>query len=184
MSRELEGYCGQVNRAVTKMFVFAALAADDLSAGQTVGLVMRDGLLRAQGDTGDGAVGVTTGAARAGEDVGIADMSGLVALEPGCVTLAKVPAVAHGGSAASDIKKLEREANGQTMVAAVGPEALAALSRAGITAGYFYGVAGALIEAARAGLNPFVVCAADQVNTLAQHLEDESIGYQVVDFHA
>jgi len=184
LSRELEGYCGQVNQAVTRMSVFAALADADLAAGQTVGLVMCDGLLCARRDASVGAIGVTTGAATAGTEVGIADLSGIVTLEPGSVTLARIPTVDRGGSAAVNHKKLATDARGQAMIAAIGLEALVALRRAGITPAYFYGVTGAVIEAAQAGLNPFVACVADQVTALAQRLEKENLNYQIVEYHA
>jgi putative transcriptional regulator len=184
LSRELEGYCGQVNQAVTRMSVFAALAEDDLTAGQTVGLVMRDGLLYACRDAETGAIGVTTDGAKAGTEVGIADLSGIVTLEPGRVTLGRIPAVDQGGSAAVNHKKLATDARGQQVIAAIGLEALVALRRAGITPAYFYGVAGAVIEAAQAGLNPFVACTADEVTALAQRLEKEHLSYQIVEYHA
>lgn len=184
LSRELEGYCGQVNQAVTRMSVFAALTETDLSAGQTVGLVMRDGLLYARRDAGDGAVGVTTGAAIAGTEVGIADLAGIVTLDAGRVTLARIPAVDTGGSAAVNHRKLAADARDRAMVAAIGLEALVALRRGGITPAYFYGVTGAVIEAAQAGLNPFVACVADQVTALAQRLEKENLNYQIVEYNA
>jgi len=184
LSRELEGYCGQVNQAVTRMSVFAALAEETLAADQTVGLVMRNGLLYARRDTGDGAIGVTTTGAEAGAEVGIADLSGIVTLEPGSVTLARVPTVDRGGSAAVNQKKLAADAKGRAMVAAIGLEALVALCRAGISEVNFYGVAGAVIEAAQAGLNPFVACVSDQITALAQRLEKENLNYRIVEYHA
>ena len=81
-------------------------------------------------------------------------------------------------------RKLAADARGQAMIAAIGLEALVALRRAGITPAYFYGVTGAVIEAAQAGLNPFVACVADQVTALAQRLEKENLNYQIVEYHA
>jgi putative transcriptional regulator len=183
LSRELEGYCGQVNQAVTRMSVFAALAEDDLASGQTVGLVMRDGLLYARRDTGLGAIGVTTAGAEAGVEVGIADLVGIVTLASGSVTLARIPTVDRGGSSAVNHKKLAADARGRVMVAAIGLEAKVALRRAGISGEYFYGVTGVVIEAAQAGLNPYVACVSDQVTTLAGRLENENLNYQIVEYN-
>jgi len=181
MARELEDYCALVGQAVTRLSVSAAVAEVDLTAGQEVGLSMREGCLYAGPDTTATARGVTIAAARAGEDVGIADFQGIVDLEPGTVSIGRVPAIENGGSSRVNTTRLQKAAAAAAVSAAIGVEAICAMRRAGLEPTYRHGAAAATAEAARSGLNSLVVCAEDGVMTLAQRLESEGLKYRIID---
>ena len=84
--RELQEYSTDAERAITNINTWAAIADIDLKKGQTVGLVMKQGLLFATTYASKGAHGISTHSARKGEDVGITGIEGIVALEPGKIT--------------------------------------------------------------------------------------------------
>lgn len=182
MTRELKEYCAFVEKAITSMSVCTAIAEEKLSQGQTVGLRMRDGLLWAGKPEDGGARGVAITAAEAGEDVGISNIEGIVALQLGRVTIVRVPSSDKGGSAIVDLSKLKQMIpQPGTITGAIGLEALSALRRISVNPQYFYGVEEAVIEAAFSGLSSTVVCVDGEVPPLIRRLESAGIEYTITD---
>lgn len=179
--RELREYDTRIERAITNISVCAAVAADDLIEGQTVGLEMKDGLLFATADMNKGAKGIASAAARAGEDVGVFSIDGIVQLKVGKVTILKVPGIQRGGSRLVDMEQVKNEVSDKKLVAAIGIEAMVALKKLSIKHVYTYGVTGAAIEAAKTGLCPVIVCVDDEVPALTRKLGEENIDYELVD---
>jgi len=179
--RELRGYDVLIERAITNISVCAAVAADDLIEGQTAGLVMKDGMLFAMANAGRGAKGITTTAARAGEDVGISSIEGIVRLKMGKVTILKVPGIERGGSKTVALEELKNKIGGRKLVGAIGIEAVVALRKLRISHIYAYGVTEAAIEATRTGLCPVIVCVDDEIPGLTRKLGEEDIDYEIVE---
>ncbi len=178
--RELRGYHAIVEKAVTNISVCAAVAGQNLTEGQAVGLEMREGLLFATGEPREGARGIAASDAREGEDVGVTSIEGIVALQVGKITILKVPSIHRGGSARVDMERLRREVRDRPFIAALGIEALVALK--GAAAGfYLYGATEAAIEAARSGLQPLVVGVEEETPGLIKRLEEASIAYELID---
>src|SRR4030042_2338589 len=75
--RELQEYSTDAERAITNINTWAAVADIDLKKGQTVGLVMKQGLLFATTYASKGAHGTATHSARKGEDAGITGLEGI-----------------------------------------------------------------------------------------------------------
>lgn len=179
--RELQGYVTAVQQAVTGITVCAAIADADIKRGQRVGLLMRDGLLYATLSLNGNARGTANSNAKQGEDVGVADIEGLVDLDQGSVDVFQVPGIAKGGTAQADLSKLKAGIPPDRQVGAIGIEALAALRRIDHEPNYIYGVTEALIEAAQCGLSFVVVVTDDAILELLKRLEEEKISYRLVD---
>jgi putative transcriptional regulator len=178
--RELQQYSSSAERALTNINVWAAIADTDIKQGQTVGLVMKQGLLYATLYTGKGARGTTTGSARKGEDVGITEIEGIVALEPGEITILEIPDVQDGGTRSINRDRFERLLKRVNIVGAIGTESIVALRRADREPDYLYGVAQAAIESARSGLDFTVVCPSSTSLPLQQKLSEENMSYKVI----
>ena len=142
---------------------------------------MKNGLLFATNTTDEGARGIVVSDAQEGEDVGISEIEGIVALEIGRITILKVPDIQGGGSKSVDLNQLEKEISNRDLVSAIGIEALVALRQIGAEPDYFYGVKEALVEAAYTGLSPVVVCVDSQTSDLLQRLEEENMDYKLID---
>lgn len=179
--REWQSYSDTVQKALAGISVCAAVADCEISKGQTVSLVMKDGLLFATGDPSAEARGVAVSDARKGEDVGITSIDGIVPLEIGKVTVLRLPAVHTGGSRQTDLDRLKQVADGRQLVGAIGIEALVALKKAGVEPAYVYGVSHAVVEAARSGLCPVVVCVEDDISDLLRTLEEAHVEYDISD---
>jgi len=179
--RELREYDTLIERAITNISVCTAVAAVDLVEGQMVGLEMKEGLLFAIADARKGARGVAAAKARAGEDVGVASIEGVVQMAIGRVTVLKVPGIQKGGSGMVALERVRKEVSDRKLVGAIGIEAIVALSRLDIENVYIYGVAEAAIEAARSGLSPVIVCIDDEIPGFIRRLEEADIDYELID---
>jgi putative transcriptional regulator len=182
MSRQLHSYSWFVSKVVADISTSTAIADSDLSVGQSVALYMKDGLLFASdGISDEGAKGVAVSGAKKGQDVGVRNVEGVIKLEPGKVTIGKVPDVQDGGSRSTNIARLRKETKGAKLMGAMGTEALVALMHIGIKPDYLHGVREAAIEAAYCGLPVLVICSEDKVSILVQRLEEENLDYEIVD---
>jgi len=178
--RELGDYNTFIQRAITSLSTCAAIAADDLKKGQKVGLKMKNGLLLATSGKESKASGTAISAAKAGEDVGISGIEGIVPLEVGRVTILRVPVIQRGGSSKVNYNILKERLAKSDLVTSLGLESLAALRKSG--AGFqHYGAVAAAIEAAKSGLKPLVVCVDSETADLIARLEKERIAYQLFD---
>jgi putative transcriptional regulator len=182
MSRQLHSYAWFVSKAVADISTTTAIADSDLSAGQPASLYMKDGLLFASNAISNkGAKGTATTEAKKGQDVGIRNIEGVIKLEAAKVMIGKVPNVQDGGSRSTNLARLKREVKEARLVGVMGTEALVALMQVGVKPDYVHGVREAAIEAAYCGLSFLVVCSEDKVSILVPRLEEENLGYQIID---
>lgn len=166
---------------ISHVSVWTALAEADLAEGERVSLEMRGGLLYANRKEGIEASGITISDARAGEDVGVSDLKGLIGLDEGVIIVAKVPRVQAGGSRKVDVDTLKTLASGEKMIGALGVEALVALRKAGREPDVIFGAKESAVEAAFHGINSVIASVDEQVPSLLERLESEGLKYELVD---
>jgi len=179
--REWQSYSDTVLKAIASVSVSAAIADTDISKGQKVGLCMHDGLLFATGDPEAAARGTATSSAKKGDDIGVSDIDGIVPLEVGNVTVLRIPGIQRGGSKKTDLNRLKKVVRGKQLVGAIGIEAIVVLRKAGVEPACMYGVKEAVVEAARSGISPAVVCVDDDTSALLRILEAKNIEYDILD---
>ncbi|OPY53873.1 MAG: MarR family protein [Methanosaeta sp. PtaU1.Bin060] len=169
---------------ISHVSVWTALAEIDLVEGERVSLEMRGGLLYANKNAGVEASGVAISSAKAGEDIGISDLRGLISLEEGRVTVCKVPRVQLGGSRKVDQKHLRELLNQEIKVGALGIEALVTLRKAGREPDVLFGAKESAVESAHHGVSMLVVSVDEQVPSLLNRLESEGLKYELIDLTA
>ncbi|WP_459190772.1 DUF7839 domain-containing protein [Halosimplex sp. J119] len=158
-----------------------AIAATEISEGETVTLTMRDGALRAMaGDTG-GATAVAVTDAKSGADVGVTNFEGVVEYDLGTVTVVSIPQVQNGGSSVVDPGRIAEMAESHDLVAVAGAEALAAASAADLDPDVRFGSAAAVEEAAAKGLDVLLLSATDALSSHTDRLREQNVSYEVVD---
>jgi len=157
------------------------LAELDLAEGERVSLEMRKGLLYANKKQGIDACGITISDAKAGEDVGVSDLRGLISLEEGKITVCKVPRVQAGGSRKVDVDLLKGIISGDRMIGALGIEALVALRKTGWEPDVVFGAKESVVEAAYHGIDSVIVSVDEQVPSLLERLESEGLKYELTD---
>jgi putative transcriptional regulator len=181
---ELKRYARVVmEEIISHVSVWTALAEMDLAEGEKVGLEMRRGLLYANKKENLGASGVCISEAKAGEDVGISDLQGLISLDEGRITICKVPRVQIGGSRRTDLEALTKQLHlsGDRMVGCLGIEALVALRKAGSEPDVIFGAKESAVEAAYHGISSIVVSVDEQIPNLLNRLESEGLKYELID---
>jgi len=170
-----------VEQAVTNITVCAAIAECDINQGQAVGLKMKNGLLFATSQIGEGARGIALSSVSQGEDVDVSNIEGLVELTKGRITILHVPSAQRGGSRQVDLELLRVQIDKPQQVGAIGIEALISLRRVDIEPRYLYGVTEAAIEAAQCGLSFIIVCTDDAIPGLIRRLQEEGLNYELID---
>jgi len=75
---------------------------------------------------------------------------------------------------------LKKVIQGRQLVGAIGIEALIALRKVGVEPTCLYGVREAVVEAARSGLSPAVVCVDADTSDLLKRLEEKNIDYEIL----
>lgn len=158
--------------------LFTALAKGDIKEGAKVGLKMEEGLLYA-GNFESHASGRATADASAGEDIGIAEIDGIVELSPGRVTILVVPRVEEGGSRRAELDMLKPYLEKHSLVGALGVEALAALRKVPREPDVFFGVREVAVEASSHGISPLIVGAEDEIEPLVEILERKSLPFAI-----
>jgi putative transcriptional regulator len=179
---ELKRYARFVmEEIISHVNVWTAIADEDLEEGERVSLEMRKGLLYANRKQGIEATGVAISLAKAGEDVGISDLRGLISLEEGRIVVCKVPRVQLGGSRRVDLQALSRLLSSDKVVGALGVEALVALRKAGKEPDVFFGSKESAVESAFHGISSVVVSVDEQIPGLLNRLESEGLKYELID---
>ncbi len=181
MLRELREYFSMAEKIVRNISICAAMADCDLVKGQQVGLWMKDGLLYAGTLAGQNARGIAVMSAGAGEDIGISNIEGIVDLEPGKITVLKIPGIRKGGSRNVDLVRLGKELSGERFIGAIGIEALVALKQTGIEPQYIHGTRDTIVTAAQSGISSVVVCVDDEIPELLTSLGEHHLGYKLLE---
>lgn len=178
----LKEYVQHVSQDVIgEVEIETAIASTEIREGQTVSLKMRDGVLHALRDGGDGATAVAITDADAGQDVGVTNFEGVVDYEVGTVTVFAVPEVRDGGSSAVDPDRTAELAERNELVATAGTEALVAARRAGVEPDVRFGTVSAVTEAAARGLDVLLLAARTELSRHTAELRDGNVSYEVVD---
>jgi putative transcriptional regulator len=179
---ELKRYARVVmEEIISHVSVWAAIAEADLTEGERVSLEMRSGLLYANRKEEIEASGVVIGGAKAGEDVGVSDLQGLISLDEGRVILCKVPRVQNGGSSKVDLSALKGQLARVKNVGCLGIEALVALRKVGREPDIIFGAKEFAVEAAYHGISSVIVSVDEQIPGLLTRLESEGLKYELID---
>jgi len=183
-AESLESYARHIRRdIIQQVAVWAAIAAEDLSEGDEVGVYMKGGWLYA-GKKKQPATGTVVMDAKKDSDVGVARLNGIIDHKEGSIRVCKVPRIQHGGSRKVNRKRLQEVLKGADVVAAVGVEAYIALRAAGRKPDMFFGAREGVIEAAFHGLECAIVIVDEEFTDFLKRLESVELGYTIHDLIA
>lgn len=160
--------------------IWTAIAADEMKAGEEVGMFMQDGFLYAAKKP-SAATGVVVADAGPGTDVGVTHMHGIVEHHLGIVHACKVPRIRDGGSRNVNMDQLKQICYGKPIVAAVGIEAYVALKFSGRNPDLFFGSREGVIEAALHGISCTIVIVDGEFTDFIKSMEDRRITYIIHD---
>jgi putative transcriptional regulator len=176
---DVKEYFISVERIIWNIRLTAALADSDIKNGQTVGMMMKDGLLVASADTNTGATGLAVTDARQGDVVGVTNIRGIIDMEKGKVTIIEVSGIQKGKLRPPKLEPIQKLITGRKPIAYLGLEALAVLNALKINPDIHYAGGDAIIEAVRHGMSPVLICVDEQLSVLTKRLDENVIEYKI-----
>ena len=167
--------------------IWPAIAAEDLKKDDIVGLYMKEGLLYAH-KREENATGVVLENSEANSDVALTNLTGLIDMEVGEVTVINVPRITDGGSKNTNLELIENiytngMSNGKKIdkVAVSGTVSHAIANKLNIPIDIEYASPQATANAARKGLNVLAISVGDMSKSFTRELENDKIKFNIID---
>lgn len=171
--QELGDFTFQAMRDVNVINSCAAIAGEDLEAGAQVVLELEGGVIVARKGKWGPSTGVAARDARAGEDLAVRDLQGVMEHRPGRITILALPSALEGGTSAVDMEAVRARVDGidHQVVAVLDPVGQVAASRLGLEPSIRFGVDRGSVDAALRGLDVLVLGARDTEGDLVEAVE-------------
>jgi putative transcriptional regulator len=180
----LEAYARHIRRDVIhQVSTWTAIAAEDLSTGDVVGVYMNKGFLYA-GKEPRSAMGNVVMDAVYGSDVGVARLNGIIDHTEGKLSVCKVPRIQRGGSRNVQKDRLSEVIQDAGIVGAIGLEAYISLLSIGREPDMFFGAREGVIEAAFHGIEAAIVIVDEEFTDFLKRLEGFGLPYTIHDLTA
>ena len=187
--RELREF---VERSYTETRILdmtSALAGEPIQAGDEVGLFMEGGRLVAYPGRESSSRGRSLQSVARGEDVAVVDLEGMVELEPGTITVLRIPGSAQRGTAAVDLAEAQRLVSShEDGIVGVSDVVARVLSKKlNITPDFEFASVATAHEAAQRGVDVLLISSQDSSSDVITGLEaanegsERPVAYRVVD---
>jgi putative transcriptional regulator len=161
--------------------VWPAIAAENLTSGNQVGLFMKNGTLYATNKKTSAHAEVLNDTKK-GEDVALIGLGGTIELNPGNVVIIILPTINQGGSGACDLDKVvEIYEKGFDRLGIMGTVSRALVDKLEIKVDFEFATPQAAVAASKRGLNVLVFAVGKMTNSITRRLEDEGIHYTLED---
>jgi putative transcriptional regulator len=173
--KSLDSYVNAIKGDLKIERLLPALATHPIKTGETVGIVMKEGVLHAVAPNHPDAeaFGTATTDTQRGEDVGLKDLHGKVKSRQGRILMVKLPSIKEGGSRAVDLAKVKRlyEEFHPDRVGVMGVVGRAVLNKLGLKADFDFGITRATALAAERGINVFVLVVGRMVSRMIEEVD-------------
>ena len=189
--KSLERYVTFIKSQIKIEHAWPAIATQPVKAGQTVGLIVKEGVMHTVDPNSPVAElkGIAMTDAEVGEDLGLRNLQGKMNLKHGKILIVKLPSIRQGGSRAVDIAKVQTlyEEFKPDRIAVMGAVGRAVLNKLKLKADIEFGISHAVAIAASRGLNVFVLVVGRMTNRMTQEIENvnmknaANISYEVRD---
>ncbi|BAW31331.1 MAG TPA: winged helix-turn-helix transcriptional regulator [Methanothermobacter sp.] len=157
-----------------------AIAKEDLKRGEEVEIFMENGILYAKKRKDGQAHGKVLHDAKKGEDVALTELSGLINLKKGKVTILVLPRINEGGSRAANLQKIKKiYEQDYDKVGVMGTVARAVADKLNLRVDFEFATPEATLAAAKRGLNVLVLAVGRMSKSIARKLEEENIEYKM-----
>jgi putative transcriptional regulator len=177
--KSLSAYTARIKTDLKIERLLPALATQAIKKDETVGIIMKEGVLFAVSPDHPDAEAHGTAAqdAQPEEDVGLHDVQGKVKTRQGKVEMVRLPSTSEGGSRAVDLAKVRRfyEEFNPDRIGVVGVVGRAVLKKLGLKADLDFGITRATALAAERGLKVFVLVVGRMVNRVIEEIDTTNI---------
>lgn len=176
--RRLRSAVDAVATPLAVIRVTSAIASTQVKKDERVGLIMEAGDLHAKARVRTSSMGRALHDAEPGDEVVVGDLSGLVALEPGRITVVTVPSPLEGGVARVDLPRLRavlRDLPRAQKTGALGTGARVLAGRLGAV-DFEFAAERAAFNAAERGLDVRLYVSRDRLPEIMQAFEQSNAG--------
>lgn len=176
--RQLRNAVDELVGPLAVIRVASAIASSRVKEGERVGLVMQDGELHAKARVRAASMGRALADAEPGDEVVVGDLTGLVELTPGRITVLALPSPMEGGVARVDVPRLRaliKDLPRADKVAALGTGARVLAARLG-PVDLDFAAARAAFNAAERGLDVRLFVSRDRLPEAMQAFEQGNAG--------
>ena len=167
--------------------IWPAIAEEKLVKDDIVGLYMDNGVLYAHKKE-ENATGVVLEDAEAEMDVALTNLTGIIDMDVGEVTIINVPTIKNGGSKSCDLELIKNvytngTNTGQSIdkIAVSGTVSRAVVKKLNLPIDIEFAAPQATANAARKGLNVLAICVGDMSKAFTRELEAEKIKFNIID---
>jgi len=161
--------------------LWSAIACKPISAGEEVGLVMKNGVICAVSRSCKDAkaFGVAIAETPKGEDVALRDMRGIINLRRGTVAVVTITSINKGGSRNVDLVKVRKiyMRFSPDRIGVMGTVARAVANKLNLKVDFEFGVTRSAAMAALRGLNVLVLSTGRMTNRVLEEIEKVNIRY-------
>jgi putative transcriptional regulator len=177
--KNLSSYTARIKSDLKIERLLPALATQPVKEGETMGIIMKEGVLYtvSPGNPEARAHGIAAQDAQPNEDVGLRNVKGKVKTRPGKVVMVRLPSTSEGGSRAVDLAKVQQfyEEFHPDRIGVVGVVGRAVLNKLCLKADLDFGITRATALAAERGLNVFVVVVGRMVNRVIEEIDTTNV---------
>lgn len=176
--RRLRAAVDAVATPLAVIRVTSAIADTKVKEGERVGLVMHAGDLHAKARVRASSMGRALHDVEPGDELVVGDLTGLVELEPGSITVVAVPSPLEGGTARVDVPRLRgalRELPRADKVGALGTGARVLAGRLGLV-DFEFAAERAAFNAAERGLHVRLYVSRDRLPEVVEAFERSNAG--------
>ena len=175
--KSMDSFLKEANRRLQMVKIVDAIAAENIKAGDEVGLFMYGGRIMAHRKKED-SMGVAVNSAREGEDVGVKSLKGILKIERGKIKICVLPSISEGGSRSVNIEKLRSMVKERfDLYAAYGSVAIVVMKKMGIKSFVEFASPQVCVEASLKGLNCVLLVSKDYLAHVIREIT--SSGYDV-----
>ena len=167
--------------------IWPAIATEDLKKDDIVGLFMKNGVLYAHKKE-ENATGIVLDDAEKDMDVSLTNLTGIIDMTIGEVTVINLPTIKDGGSKSCDLDLIKNvydkgtNAGGEfDKVAVAGTVARAVVNKLNLPLDIEFAAPQATANAARKGLNVLAICVGEMSKAFTRELENEKIKFNIID---
>ena len=167
--------------------IWPAIAKEELKKDDIVGLFMENGVLYAHKKE-ENATGIVLDDAEAGMDVSLTNLTGIIDMTVGEVTVIILPTIKDGGSKSCDMDLIKNVYYKGTntgskfnRIAIAGTVARAVVQKLDLPIDIEYAAPQATANAARKGLNVLSICVGEMSKAFIRELENEKIKFNIID---
>jgi putative transcriptional regulator len=177
LQEDLKGLERYVNSTKKEMKVersLPAIATQPVKTGDTVGLVMKGGVIYTVSPDHSEVKGIAMEDALEGEDLGLKDLQGKLNVKEGKIVIIKLPSIKKGGSRSVDIQKVRAlyEEFKPDRIGVMGAVGRAVLNKVGLKADIEFGISRSAAIAASRGLNVMVLVVGRMSNRMTEEIEN------------